>query len=367
MTCVRQQRERIREDAHDDLDDEERKDQDERDEQRPLVTRTGARGRDPMRMVPMGVIPMVVLTVRFRAGGHATTISGGSLADMMPAAFFGHGSPMNAIEHNRYTELWREFGASVPRPRAVLVISAHWYINATAITAMTRPRTIHDFYGFPDELFALQYPAPGAPDIASEVVAAVAPRWVGLDSDSWGLDHGTWSVLVHAFPDADIPVLQLSINALEPFAYHLDLGARLAPLRDQGVCIIGSGNVVHNLRRIDPSEEETGFDWARRFDESVRTAMTTAPASLTSIVHHPDYAAAVPTPDHFLPLLYIAGLAQAAGTNAEILTAGYALGSLSMTAYGLDAPAPQPSSATAAGSGAHLPDPETVPPDDTNL
>ncbi|MGJ3558452.1 4,5-DOPA dioxygenase extradiol [Streptomyces sp. INA 01156] len=188
----------------------------------------------------------------------------------MPAAFLGHGNPMNALERNRYTEAWRLFGASVPRPRAILVISAHWYTNATAVTAMPRPRTIHDFYGFPQELFDVQYPAPGAPDVAELVADVVKPTWVGQDIDSWGIDHGTWSVLMHAFPDASIPVVQLSLNAFKDFDHHMRLGRRLAPLREEGVLIIGSGNIVHNLRAVDFRQPDRGYDWALRFDDVAR-------------------------------------------------------------------------------------------------
>jgi 4,5-DOPA dioxygenase extradiol len=280
----------------------------------------------------------------------------------MPAAFFGHGTPMNALDDNRYTRAWRAFGAEVPRPRALLVISAHWYINASAVTAMPSPRTIHDFYGFPDELFAVQYPAPGDPSLAEEVADLVEPTWVGLDADSWGIDHGTWSVLVHAFPEADVPVVQLSINATKPFEYHFELGAKLAPLRERGVLIVGSGNVVHNLRGIDWTLPDTGFDWARRFDDDVAGAMTSAPSEVVRLRFHDDYAMAAPTPDHFVPALYLAGLAAAAGETANVLVDGYAMGSLSMVSYTLGCAELEPD-----GLGGPPPPLPDVPADETNL
>jgi 4,5-DOPA dioxygenase extradiol len=280
----------------------------------------------------------------------------------MPAAFLGHGSPMNALEHNRYTEAWRAFGAELARPRGIVVVSAHWYINASAVTAMARPRTIHDFYGFPDELFAVTYPAPGDPGLAQQVADLAQPLWVGLDHDSWGIDHGTWSVLVHAFPDAQVPVVQLAINAAKPFEYHVELGARLAPLRHDGVLVIASGNVVHNLGLMDARRPDSGNDWAQRFDEDARATMTSSPGTIAEASRHRDFRLAVPTPDHFIPLLYLAGLADAAGHAAKILIDGYAYGSLSMTSYTLDFDDTIDDRET--GGAPPLP---AVPPDSTNL
>ena len=256
----------------------------------------------------------------------------------MPAAFIGHGTPMNALDHNRYTEAWRSFAESVPRPRAILAISAHWYVNATAVTAMAAPKTIHDFFGFPDELFAVNYPAPGDPELAEEIIDLVEPTWVGRDLDSWGLDHGTWSVLVHMFPGADIPVLQLSIDASKPLEYHVALGAQLAELRQRGVLIVGSGNVVHNLGMLEWGQPDAGFAWAREFNETAKQLMTEDPGEIVRLRDHDAFRLAVPTADHFIPLLYLAGLASAGDRCAEVLVDGYAMGSLSMTSYTLAAP-----------------------------
>ncbi|WP_421121855.1 4,5-DOPA dioxygenase extradiol [Aquihabitans daechungensis] len=284
----------------------------------------------------------------------------------MPAAFLGHGNPMNALDHNGYTDAWASFGATVTaaQPRAVLVVSAHWFINASAVTAMERPRTIHDFYGFPDELFAISYPAPGSPEIAEEVAEVVKPMWVGLDHDSWGLDHGTWSVLVHALPAADIPVIQLSIDASKPLDHHFRLGAALAPLRDQGIAVVGSGNIVHNLRMVDFSQAGKGFDWAHRYDEAARELLTTDPGAVAKLLEHPDHRRAVPTTDHFLPMVYLAGLAAAGGEVLEVLVDGYDAGSLSMTSYALGCPPVAPDD-TLAPTEAPLP--TDVPPESTNL
>lgn len=287
-----------------------------------------------------------------------------SATPLMPAAFLGHGSPMNALERNRFSEAWRAFGAAVPRPRAILAISAHWHVDALAVTAMPHPRTIHDFYGFPQALFDVQYPAPGFPALAEDIADVVSPDYVvGADREAWGIDHGTWSVLVHAFPDADIPVVQLSLDARKPLDWHIALGAKLAALRRHGVLIVGSGNVVHNLRAIDWKQPDAGFDWAQRFDTDARQLMAERPHDIATLASHRDYRLAVPTDEHFLPLLYLAGLSAAAGRPADVLVDGYSYGSLSMTAFTLDADCPE----RAADAGGAAPLDTSVAPENANV
>lgn len=223
--------------------------------------------------------------------------------------FFGHGNPMNAVQSNPWTEAWRQIGASTPRPRAVLCVSAHWYIAHTRVTAMTQPRTIHDFGGFPQKLYDVRYPAAGDPELAVTVSELLEPTPVALD-ETWGLDHGAWSVLCHVFPEADIPVVQLSIDETKPAAFHYEMGSRLAPLRDDGVLVIGSGNIVHNLHTYSwGGEASEPFDWAARFETEARRL-------LLAHEHKPlvdydtlgrDAKLSVPTPDHYLPLLYVIG------------------------------------------------------------
>ena len=280
----------------------------------------------------------------------------------LPALFIGHGSPMNTLEQNDFTDAWRAFGRHLPRPRALLVISAHWYFAATAVTAMPRPRTIHDFYGFPRALFEFEYPAVGAPELAGEIVEIAKPMWVGLDHDQWGLDHGTWSVLAHLYPDADIPVVQLSINALKPLDYHLELAGKLNALRERGVMIVASGNVVHNLGLLEWKERNLAFDWAKRFDEAAVEQLARSPADILRLLDHSDYALAVPTPDHFVPLLYLAGIAAEEGASVEPLLRGYSMGSISMSCFGVGADLELREDATCA---ARLPD--GVPPEQTNM
>ncbi len=242
---------------------------------------------------------------------------------------------MNALERNSYTDGWRQLGASLPRPRAVLCISAHWYVGSTMVTSMATPRTIHDFGGFPPELFAVQYRAPGSPALATEIRDLLAPLDVGLD-EAWGLDHGTWSVLVHMFPEADVPVVQLSIDRSQPGSFHYRLGDALAPLSDDGVLLIGSGNVVHNLETYAwGGQTADPYDWATRFDDEVRTLLDTGTHDplITYERMGPDARLAVPTPDHFLPLLYV--IAAGKGRAVSYPVQGIEGGSVSMLAVRL--------------------------------
>lgn len=231
------------------------------------------------------------------------------MSNLMPAIFFGHGNPMNALLKNAYTDGWGALGSSIPRPRAVLSVSAHWYIPATAVTTNLKPRTIHDFGGFPRELYQVEYPSPGSTELAARVQDLLSPVQVVPD-ERWGLDHGTWSVLCHVFPHADVPVVQLSIDETQPPEFHYQLGKRLAPLREEGVLIIGSGNLVHNLHtyawgrhRVEP------FDWAVRFETQAREYLLGG--NDAPLVNYEglgrDAQLSIPTPDHYLPLLYVMG------------------------------------------------------------
>ena len=228
----------------------------------------------------------------------------------MPAIFLGHGNPMNAISTNAYTEAWTAIGRSIPRPKAVLAVSAHWYVPFCALTSNPMPRTIHDFGGFPKKLFQVQYPAPGSPDLAERVKNLLTSVPASLD-DTWGLDHGAWSVLKHVYPDADIPVVQLSIDETKPPRFHYELGRRLAPLREQGVLVVGSGNIVHNLTAYAwGSRKAEPFDWAVRFEARARDLLVKGDDD--PLVDYPalgqDAQLSIPTPDHYLPLLYVLGL-----------------------------------------------------------
>jgi len=250
---------------------------------------------------------------------------------MMPAIFFGHGNPMNALAKNVFTQGWASIGSSVPRPKAVLAVSAHWYLAGTAVTAGLRPRTIHDFGGFPRELQEVQYPAPGSPDLAHRVQELLAPVSVGLD-EGWGLDHGTWSVLCHVFPDADIPVVQLSIDETRPPQFHHDIGKLLAPLRDEGVLLIGSGNIVHNLHTYAWGKHGVEpFDWAVRFEQRVRESLLEGDD--TSLIDYEnlgrDALLSIPTPEHYLPLLYVIAVRRP-GEQVSFPVEGVDGGSVSM-------------------------------------
>lgn len=229
------------------------------------------------------------------------------MADKLPAIFFGHGNPMNAVTHNDYTKAWRRIGQETPRPKAILSISAHWFVSETDVTINMHPKTIHDFGGFPPELYQVQYPATGSPELARRVQKLLAPIEVKL-SESWGFDHGTWSVLRHVYPEADIPIVQLSINDTKPASFHFEIGKKLAPLRDEGILIIGSGNLVHNLHAFAWGwHMPQPYDWATRFENEAKRLILAG--EFKPLIHYetlgPDAALAVPTPDHYLPLLYV--------------------------------------------------------------
>ncbi|HIC7645614.1 TPA: 4,5-DOPA dioxygenase extradiol [Serratia liquefaciens] len=227
----------------------------------------------------------------------------------MPALFLGHGSPMNALEENRYTQAWRHLGGTLTRPKAIIAVSAHWYTRGTAVTAMEKPRTIHDFGGFPQALFDTRYPAPGSPALAEQIQHVLAPITVTADDSEWGLDHGTWGVLIKMYPEADIPIVQLSIDGTKPAEYHYELGRKLAVLRDQGVMIVASGNVVHNLRMVKWQGDATPYPWATSFDQFVRDNLNYQGDNhpLVNFMQHEGAALSNPTPEHYLPLLYVLG------------------------------------------------------------
>ena len=258
----------------------------------------------------------------------------GEEEEKMPVLFIGHGSPMNAIEDNIFSKRWQQMGKEIPTPKAVVVVSAHWLTKGTKVTAMPNPKTIHDFGGFPQALFDVQYPAPGSPELATEIQKLITNPAVELDHD-WGLDHGTWSVVKHMYPDADIPVLQLSIDYYKPAAYHYELAKQLLALRKKGVLIIGSGNMVHNLRMVawdKLNEPEYGFDWALEMNDVFKNKISNGfhKELIQYEKLHKAATLAIPTPDHYYPLLYILAL-QTDNDKVEFFNDKAVGGSLTMT------------------------------------
>ena len=254
--------------------------------------------------------------------------------EKMPVLFLGHGSPMNAIEENQFVQGFRNISREIPKPNAILCISAHWFTNGTFVTAMQNPKTIHDFYGFPKELFEVNYPAPGSPELAKETAALLLPEIVEEDH-SWGLDHGAWSVIKHLYPDAEIPVIQLSIDYTKPPQYHFDLAKKLQKLREKGILIIGSGNIVHNLRMVDWKNINTvgaGWDWAIEAREKTNNWLLEGNFQNLIDYHRQGVAlqTAVPSPDHYLPLIYSLGLKEKS-ENLSLFNDELIGGSLSMT------------------------------------
>ena len=252
----------------------------------------------------------------------------------MPVIFVGHGSPMNAIEDNEFTKNFKKVVKDIPKPRAILCISAHWVTEGTKVTAMEKPKTIHDFYGFPAELYDIEYPAIGSPKLAEEIKDLFSDIKVELDH-SWGLDHGTWSVLRHMYPDASVPVVQLSLDYNKSHKEHFDLAKKLSTLREEGILIIGSGDIVHNLREIDFKNIEThnyGYDWAKRVQENINKKILEGDFEniYNYDIYNSDYKLAIPTPEHFWPLLYVLGLKEESD-KIEIWNDILVGGSLSMT------------------------------------
>ena len=259
------------------------------------------------------------------------------MSNRQPTIFFGHGNPMNAVSNNSYTEAWRRIGETNPKPKAILSISAHWFVPGTAVTVSTAPRTIHDFGGFPRELYQVRYPAPGSPELARRVQDLLKPLPVVLDN-SWGLDHGTWSVLRHVYPQADVPVVQLSIDETQSAAFHFEVGKRIGPLRDEGVLIAGSGNLVHNLHTYAWGGHTTEpYEWAVRFETDARNRMLAG--EFKPLINYEelgrDALLSIPTPDHYLPLLYVLGTKQQEET-ISFPVEGVDGGSISMLAVQVD-------------------------------
>lgn len=258
------------------------------------------------------------------------------LSETMPVLFLGHGSPMNAIEENQFVAGFRKAAQQIPTPQAILCISAHWYTRGTKVTAMEMPKTIHDFGGFPQALFDVQYPAPGSPDLAEFTQEILAPTSVELD-ESWGLDHGAWSVIKHMYPDANIPVVQLSIDYTQPASFHFELAQRLQSLRQKGILIIGSGNIVHNLRMVDFNNFNTvgyAYDWAQEAHQVINDRLLNG--NFKELMDYQKLGKAVqlavPTPDHYLPMIYSLGL-KSEKEDLSLFNDELLAGSISMTSF----------------------------------